>query len=58
MKRPVLFLCLGIILTACSHWNQDDDDQYAVFKGVPAKQLYTEAKTSSKQSNMSALQNA
>ena len=45
MKRVVLILSFLALVGCSSWWNKDDDDGLGMFKGMEAKQLYTEAET-------------
>lgn len=47
MKRICIVILFSMLLSACL-WNKDDDDDNNLFKGMTAKQLYTEAEKASK----------
>lgn len=43
MKKTVLIVSLILMLTSCSWWNKEEDDGLGPFKGMSAKELYTES---------------
>lgn len=42
--KALLMLVVLVSITSCSWWNKDDDDDLGPFKGMTAKQLFTESK--------------
>ena len=50
----LVIICSSVLLLSCSWWNKDDDDDNSPFKGMSAKQLYTEAKQAIKKEQYTA----